>query len=797
MNSLFPLENMTDVSFSAPQAEIVEQGLLTTGFNCILQMPTGSGKTWLAEQAMEHALAKGQLVVYLTPLRALASELLERWRTRFSSYRVGVFTGDFGISGQPYPVPFGQAQLLIMTPERLDACTRAWRAHWHWIPEVDLVVVDEFHLLGEPQRGARLEGTLLRFMRLNPFARFLGLSATLGNRTELADWLQAVEYESTWRPVSLTWRIVSFRRASDKPQLVAEEVERTRQEGGQTLIFVQSRRRAEELSRYLIGQGIQAHHHHAGLSHTDRQAVEAQFRAHTIHALVATATLEMGINLPVCQVILYDLQGFNGQDFRPLSVNTVWQRVGRAGRRGLDASGEAVLLAPAWDAGAKTYTRGKFDAILSGLNNPSALAEQIVAEVASGLSRTARQLQVTFAGSLANHQNRLPSVDKIISEMQEAGMIRQRLILDESADPVLVATRLGRVATRHFLSPSTVLQLRNALHSDRDLTFFDLLLLAASKGDCEPVLPVDYEELDSLADALSAYPSCLLGLPKAELFALVKVDGRRLLSALKMAVVMRIWTHLGDAQTVADLNDCYPFEVGRLKESMLRLLIAMSTIAAPEEGVQEDEPDAVVEADYVPIQERVIALRSMIDAGLDESSITLTFVNGLGSSYARKLHTAGIRDIEELAQAEPEMLTTLGGIGHKRAERWIEAATSLIPERSATRYQEFGVESGLVAVGGWPSQVDPYRLRRAVDLQVTRGEDGSYFVTGGLEPHRVLEDSEGWRCDCADAARGHLCKHVLAVRLTQGDETVHQAVTRLLDQKEDVRLNLFNLWTTR
>ena len=121
-----------------------------------------------------------------------------------------------------------------MTPERLDACTRAWRAHWEWIPKVELIVIDEVHLIGEHNRGSRLEGAIGRFRRLNPFCRFLCLSATLGNREELADWLDGIEYESDWRPVPLTWRIARYRKADDKPSLLAHEVANTKKSGGKS-----------------------------------------------------------------------------------------------------------------------------------------------------------------------------------------------------------------------------------------------------------------------------------------------------------------------------------------------------------------------------------------------------------------------------------------------------------------------------------------------------------------------------------------------------------------------------------
>ena len=92
--------------------------------------------------------------LYLTPLRALAEELVSEWVKEFEGFEVGIFTGDYGRGGQAFPTPYREASVLIMTPERLDFCARTWRSHWNWIPEVDLVVVDEVHLLGAGHGGA-------------------------------------------------------------------------------------------------------------------------------------------------------------------------------------------------------------------------------------------------------------------------------------------------------------------------------------------------------------------------------------------------------------------------------------------------------------------------------------------------------------------------------------------------------------------------------------------------------------------------------------------------------------------
>lgn len=752
------------------------RGLLTSGFSCVLQMPTGSGKTWLAEQALGEVLQSGRRAVYLTPLRALAGELGERWRQRFAPACVGIFTGDHGGPGRPFPVPFDDARLLVMTPERLDACTRGWRAHWGWLPEVDLVVVDELHLLGDRHRGARLEGALSRLQRLNPFARLLGLSATLGNREELADWLGGTEHASDWRPVPLTWRVVRYRRATEKPQLLLAEVQPTLAAGGKSLVFVQSRRRAEELAGHLAAAGLRATHHHAGLGQEDRRTVEGGFRGGEIDVLVATATLEMGLNLPVRQVVLYDLQAFDGSDFSPLSVNCVWQRAGRAGRPGLDAAGQVVLLAAAWDGTAAHYAEGHFEPIRSGLRERQALAEQVVIETASGLARTPDQLARIFQGSLAARQGTLPEVQTLVAEMVEAGM------LERDRTDRLRGTRLGHVACRHLLAPATVLLLGRVLEGPHERTFLDLLLTASASDDAEPVLPADFEELDDLAGRVGQEPSALLGRTRGELAELLGIDGKRLLAAVKMAVVARAWTRSGDVEAVAGDHGCYPFEVERLCDCLARLLLAMGALAPGSEQAE------------VPLRERIVVLRQMVLQGLDEEAATLTLIEGIGGTMAARLKRAGIGDVEALAQAEVADLAGVPGLSAGRAAKWIDRATQVVRSCSAYRYRELrGPARSTSVPPGWPGEVDPYRLRRALDLRIAGQDGGTYRVVGGLEPHLVRTHAARLVCDCPDAGQGHLCKHVLAVRLHRQDRELLGLVRNLSAQGEGA-LDLQALW---
>lgn len=769
------------------QQYILEAGLMSTGFSCVLQMPTGSGKTWLAEHAMESVLKSGYRAIYLTPLRALAEELLPRWQERFKDYAVGIFTGDYG-DKKPYPVPFEEAQLLIMTPERLDACTRAWRTHWEWIPQIDLIVADEFHLLGDPNRGARLEGALSRLIRLNPFARILGLSATLGNRAELAEWLQGVEYASDWRPIPLEWKWVRFKRAADKPRLLLEEVERNVQKGGKSLVFVQSRRRTQELAESLREAGVRAQHHHAGLGHDRRREIERAFREGEIEALVATSTLEMGLNLPVRQVVLYDIQRFDGKGYVPLEVNSVWQRVGRAGRPGLDPSGEAVLIAPAWEKTDAKYERGDFEPIRSALREPRHLAEQIVVEVASGLSRGRAQVHRNLQLSLAAFQKQLPPVDPVLEEMIQAGMLEEIRPTEEEEERGkglrLRATRLGRIMTRHLLDPATVSLLVRASKLER-MTFLDLLIVATSASDCQPVQYVNLEELDALAQRLGEEPSILLHHSRTEVENVLGVAGKRLLSSIHMALTLREWTRIGDASAIAENRGSYAAEIEQMAESVERILLAFADLLRVEEG--EETP--VWDEDEASFAEKVTALRSMIAGGLNETAATLTCVPGLGITLAKRLTEMGIQDIEDLALAEAEEVSAVRGISLERATEWVVQAAELIKTCSSKRYQE-RFDPPVITTSEWPASVDPYRLRRALDLSVSEVETGVYKVEGGLEPHLVSEKT----CDCADAERGNLCKHVLAVRIHRGDRELRSLKKRLTSGIEPNRLDLFQLW---
>jgi len=298
------------------------------------------------------------------------------------------------------------------------------------------------------------------------------------------------------------------------------------------------------------------------------------------------------------------------------------------------------------------------------------------------------------------------------------------------------------------------------------------------------------EQLDFLNDQLRYEPSLLLNLSHYQIKELLGIEGKRLLAAFSTALVARNWTRLGDANLVANQHSCYVFEIHRLYESMSRLLQAMSAVLSTIESNNEK----LEETEIIPLREKIKALSCMVSGGINEELVTLTLVPGIGEKIAKRLQKVGINDIEDLALADITELVNLQGISLKRAEAWVQFATEIVDSRwSANRYREERIENQLTSID-LPKDIDPYRLRRAMSLQVFIKYKGIYRVTGGLDPHTVTLKYGNFSCDCLDFAKGHTCKHILAIRLKQGDSLLHQLSSSFSQLTENTQLNLLDLW---
>jgi helicase len=186
-------KGITDLN--PPQRQAMEKGLME-GEDMVVASPTASGKTLIAEMAaIQRTVKEGEKTVYIVPLKALASEKFQDFSERFEDQNVQISVGDLDDSGGG----FETADIVVVTSEKLDSLLRH---NPSWIHEIGLVVVDEIHLLTSPNRGPTLEVTLTRLRDLLDF-QLLGLSATISNSEELAEWLDSELVESSYRPVDL------------------------------------------------------------------------------------------------------------------------------------------------------------------------------------------------------------------------------------------------------------------------------------------------------------------------------------------------------------------------------------------------------------------------------------------------------------------------------------------------------------------------------------------------------------------------------------------------------------------
>jgi helicase len=735
----------------------------------VLNIPTGGGKSHLAGRAIDNARRAGAIAIYLCPLRAIAREIHGKWSRdpAFAGATIGLFTGETGIDDGTAPLSPSGCDVVIATPEKFDFWLRQWQHNIVWLARVGLVVADELHTLGEGRRGATLEGVLTRLRAVNPFAATLGLSATLGNPEELAEWLDGKAFVSHERAVPVDWQIATFKASAQaqasKARLVCEVVQEALAGGGQCIVFVMSRPRADALAAALRESGVAAESHHAGHSRTARARVEQAFRDGHTPVIVATPTLAAGVNLPARTVVLADLQRFDRGEWRDLPVNEVLQLAGRAGRPGLDDRAQIILLSAQHNqTAARRYLAGRCEPIGSAWQG-ALFAEQVMTVIGSGLARTADQAIRTLGRSLHARTNARLAADCIamIDRMLEAEML-------ERSEDHLRATSLGRTAVQHQFTPTSVLAVAKLARESAvpQMSVLDWLIVAAALPDftARPRIPED--RLDAIAESWNGTPSNLRGRPAADLCAsLAQSEGREVVAAVAAALALAHWADTGDADEAASIAGMDAHEFDELRKEMVRALAAIAAIlhaVAPDDGPLPEEPSP---------RERVQALSAMVTTGLGARAATLALLDGIGPVLSRRLISAGIEDIEDLAAADSEEISAIDGISARRAADWISAASELIQHGGAYRYAEIQSQAQRIdaGVGG----VEVMRWQRAKNLVVERLDEGGWRVSGGAEPHHVRAEEGGYACDCPDAARHQRwCKHEIAVRHLLNDPDV-------------------------
>ncbi|RYP17754.1 hypothetical protein DL765_004332 [Monosporascus sp. GIB2] len=379
-----------------------------TSENMLICAPTGAGKTDAAMlailqtigqyitpspveniEATDFAVATEDFkIVYVAPMKALAAEITEKLGKRLAwlGIQCREYTGDMHLT--KYEIV--QTQIIVTTPEKWDVVTRKGTGDTELVQKVRLLIIDEVHMLHD-ERGAVLESLVARTERqvesTQSLIRIVGLSATLPNYIDVADFLKVNRYaglfyfDGSFRPVPLEQHFIGVKAAKGKDaakqtrenlDIVSfEKVRDMLEQDHQVMVFVHSRRdtlltakmlyekateqfcedlfdpkghpsydqavrdmkssKAREL-RDLLPKGLGIHH--AGLARSDRNLMERLFAEGVLRVLCCTATLAWGVNLPAAAVVIKGTQVYSAQDgkFVDLGILDVLQIFGRAGR---------------------------------------------------------------------------------------------------------------------------------------------------------------------------------------------------------------------------------------------------------------------------------------------------------------------------------------------------------------------------------------------------------------------------------------------------------------------------------
>lgn len=542
--------------------------------NMLVCAPTGAGKTNVAmlatvkalENVLQGANGEGEattapLVVYIAPMKALVAEVVGNFTKRLEPLGVTVreLTGDVGLSAQE----LRRSHVVVSTPEKWDIVSRKGGVG-SLSAAIQLLIIDEIHLLNDP-RGPVLESIVARsrrsFIPNRAKTRILGLSATLPNYRDVAEFLDVREskglfaFDATFRPCPLQQCFMGIshkkplKRFQLQNSLAYERTLHQMQNSEQVIVFVHSRKETAATCEYFIQRAIEeeatdhflkpgtASHeiiqtelsnvgskdlreimeyglaiHHAGLTRSDRELVEALFEKGHIRVLLSTATLAWGVNLPAHAVIIKGTLVYSPEQGRwtDLSPMDVMQMMGRAGRPQFDTFGEGIIIT------AKSDVMYYLSVLNSNLPVESKMMSRLVdflnAEVAAGsvssIEDGADWLQYSYmhirmlksphlygvsaqeyASDPSLHIRRRNLVHSAALNLHRLGLI---VYSEETHD--LKATALGRIAADFYVSHNTMSTFAEGLK--QNVTDVDLFRLVSISGEFEHIRVRDEEKLE-------------------------------------------------------------------------------------------------------------------------------------------------------------------------------------------------------------------------------------------------------------------------------------------------------------
>ncbi len=655
------------------------------GNSVIVSVPTASGKSLIAYVAIYREFQKRHRSLYIVPLRALASEKFDDLKKlRDLGVRVGISVGDYDES----PDFIRKYDVIVCTSEKADSL-------FHHDPsallEISLVVADELHLVGDESRGPRLETFLSAMRFINPDARILGLSATITNIEQVAQWLDSTSVVSDFRPVPLRGGIIKGRNIEyldgetvefhGKDEIV-KICEYFISQGGQLLIFVNSRKRSEDLAkkislsidRKIVGEPeisyISAESdryedlltrmlplgvcfHHAGLSNSQRSSIEGFFKEGKVKVLVATPTLAAGVNLPARTVIIRDITRFSDGMVGYISSTEVHQMLGRAGRPRYDTVGYGLIYASTENAydHAIDYLNSEPEPLESSLDKESLIRFNVMALISTGLCSSLDGIIRFYRTTLLGLQQEIEKFSKqfsrTLSFLGNNGFITEK-------EGRYAATKLGKAASDLYIDPMSAVILKKYLDSgeiDDVRSMVNICLtpevmpLIARSDDLEEIeYFIRKNEID-----VSQFPEDYAG-------------------RIKTAMVLLDWISESSMERIEEKYNIGPGDVQAKVSSAQWISYSLARLASL----------------YLPEKRRYFEILNVrITEGIREEIWEIISIPNIGRVRGRRLYNAGFKSLEQVAGASVESLSKIVGFSDKLASDTIAHAQSIISRRRA------------------------------------------------------------------------------------------------------------------
>jgi len=667
-----------------PQADSIESGLLD-GKSILVSAPTASGKTLIAMLAMISYLSKNTgKVIYLSPLRALAAEKFSEFKklekvALGNKVKVSISTGDY----ENIEKHLEKSNVLILTNEKMDSIIRHGA---EWVEEIGLVITDEVHLIGDENRGPTLEMILTQLKLLDTKPQIVGLSATITNSNEIADWLDCKLVKNDWRPVPLTEGVCDAGEVTmndGKTFSVERSIRGTPidlgvqsvKEGGQSLVFAETRNRSKSLATkaadaisqilekkdlkelektskkilaqnehteliktlaFLVKKGVAFHH--AGLNQNCRETIETEFRKGTIKLLSSTPTLAAGVNLPARRVVISNVNRYNAKvgANRPISILEYKQLCGRAGRPQYDDYGEAIIVGNGnTEDLIDYYVNGEPEPIISKITDDKSLRTHILSVIVTHPGIKKDEILEFFLQTLGGLQSRKPTI-KFAIDISLRFLSSKYLIIKKGER--YAATEFGKKTSMLYIDPLTATYFRDAIENvsqERKHTFGFLHLIS----NCEEFFPKfslrkkDYESASLLIENNSS----------ELLEPISEYDCSRSLLALQA------WISESSELSLSDNLGIESGDMHRMTETANWLSYCLREISKH-----------VERADLL---EELGNLRKRIVYGIQEELLELVRVKGIGRVRARTLYKHGIKNLDDLAKIPVNKLAEIDKIG--------------------------------------------------------------------------------------------------------------------------------------